>query len=108
MSGAAVYTASGLSLAPDSEWDASVILSGAEGTEIGRARFDYAFGQDDLTAGAQIPLLDPALLSAIVLLAAASSGSPSGSAAAVRRSWRRAWDGGSWPSAACSAARSAC
>ena len=69
VSGAAVYTASGVSLAPDSEWDASVILSGADGAELGRARFDYAFGQDDLTAGAQIPLLDPALLVAIVLLA---------------------------------------
>ena len=69
VSGAAVYTASGVSLAPNSEWDASVILSGADGTEVGRARFDYALGQDDLTAGAQIPLLDPALLVAIVLLA---------------------------------------
>jgi len=69
VSGAAVYTASGVSLAPNSEWDASVILTGADGTEVGRARFDYALGQDDLTAGAQIPLLDPALLVAIVLLA---------------------------------------
>lgn len=67
--GVAVYTASGVLLAPDSEWDASVILTGTDGTEIGRARFDYAFGQDDLTAGAQIPLLDPALLVAIALLA---------------------------------------
>ena len=32
VNGAAVYTASGVSLAPDSEWDASVILSGADGT----------------------------------------------------------------------------
>ena len=69
VNGAAVYTASGVSLAPDSEWDASVILSGADGTEIGRARFDYAFSQDALTAGAQIPLLDPALLVAIALMA---------------------------------------
>ncbi len=69
VSGAAVYTASGVSLAADSEWDASVILAGADGTEIGRARFDYALGQDDLTAGAQIPTLDPALLIGILLLA---------------------------------------
>ena len=43
-------------------------MADAQGTEIGRARFDYAFGTDDLTAGAQIPLLDPALLMGILLL----------------------------------------
>jgi copper transport protein len=68
VSGAAVFTASGVLQAPASEWDASVILTGADGKEIGRARFDYAFGTDDLTAGAQIPLLDPALLVGILLL----------------------------------------
>ncbi len=66
--GAAVYTASGLLVAPDSEWDASVILSSAGGAEIGRARFDYAFDANALSAGEQIPLLDPDLLLSILLI----------------------------------------
>ncbi|MFI5262383.1 MAG: copper resistance CopC/CopD family protein [Candidatus Limnocylindrales bacterium] len=68
VSGAAAYTASGLVFAPDSEWDASVIVTGADGAELGRARFDYAFDATNLSAGEQIPLLDPALLVGILLL----------------------------------------
>ncbi|HTS14753.1 MAG TPA: copper resistance protein CopC [Candidatus Sulfotelmatobacter sp.] len=66
--GAAVYTASGVLVASSSEWDASVILSDAQGKELGRARFDYAFDADSLISGGQLPLLDPALLIGILLL----------------------------------------
>jgi copper transport protein len=68
VSGAAVYTTSGLVVAPDSEWDASVIVTTALGTELGRARFDYAFDAHGLVAGEQIPLLDPAILMGILLV----------------------------------------
>ena len=106
--GAAVYTASGLLVTPDSEWDASVIVSSAAGTEIGRARFDYAFDANTLSAGNRSRPSIPSFCWVSSWSAADCSASPSGSGVAARRWWSRTWGAGPWPSAASSAAPSVC
>ena len=62
------FLTDGGQLAADSSWDATVIVSTAAGQEIGRTRFTFALDQTDISAGRQLPPLDPVLLVAVLLL----------------------------------------
>ena len=62
------FLTDGGQLAADSSWDATVIVSTAAGQEIGRTRFTFALDQTGISAGRQLPPLDPVLLVAVLLL----------------------------------------
>ena len=65
------YVATGVSLPPDTRWDATLVLQGTDQAEVGRARFVFGLGPDGLTEGEASPIVDPAvLLGALLLLGA--------------------------------------
>jgi putative copper export protein len=55
-------------LAEVSQWDATVVETGAAGTETGRQRFVFALDADGVSDGRSVPPIDPALLLAVLLL----------------------------------------
>ncbi|HET9680749.1 MAG TPA: hypothetical protein VFP19_01830, partial [Candidatus Limnocylindrales bacterium] len=50
-------------------FEAIVIATGPDGTELARHRFSFELGDDGLTAGRAVPPVDPAIAIAVVLLA---------------------------------------
>jgi copper transport protein len=52
----------------ESTWQATVATSAANGTEIARATFDFAFDDQGLSAGRSTPSIDPLVIVALVLL----------------------------------------
>ena len=68
------YVADGGLLPADSRWDGSVVLNGASGAEMGRARFQFALDDESIIEGRATPPLDPALIAALLLLVGALLG----------------------------------
>jgi len=68
------FVADGVVLAPDSRWDAALVVRDAASTEVGRARFVWTLGAAGISEGRSTPIVDPALLAALLLLAAATFG----------------------------------
>jgi hypothetical protein len=52
----------------DSTWHATAVMIAANGTEIARATFDFAFDDQGLSAGRSTPPIDPLVIVALVLL----------------------------------------
>jgi copper transport protein len=69
-SGPARHLANGVQLPAGSSWDASVVVTGADGTELARRRFIFTMGPDGVTEGRDLPPLDPVLALAALLLGA--------------------------------------
>lgn len=65
------YAADGGQLAPNSRWDASVVIRAADGTETARSRYAFGLDASGVSEGRQVPAIDPALILSIVLLALA-------------------------------------
>jgi copper transport protein len=63
-----VYVADGGQFGPNTSWDASVVVTDPAGTELGRHRFSFALGDEDISQGRSLPPLDPALLAGIALV----------------------------------------
>ena len=70
----ALYIADGGQLAPDSDWDAAVVVSTAAGTEVARQRFTFSLDLDGISQGRDLPPIDPALAVAILLIGMAVIG----------------------------------
>lgn len=68
--GPARHLASGVQLPAGSSWDASVVVTGADETELARRRFTFTMGPDGVTEGRELPPLDPVLALAALLLGA--------------------------------------
>jgi methionine-rich copper-binding protein CopC/putative copper export protein len=68
--GPARHIANGAQLPDGSRWDASVVVTGADGTELARRRFTFAMGPDGVAEGRELPPLDPVLALAALLLGA--------------------------------------
>jgi hypothetical protein len=68
------YVGDGVVLAPDSRWDAAVVVRDAAKIEVGRARFAWTLDATGLSEGRRAPIVDPALLVVVLLLAAAFVG----------------------------------
>jgi hypothetical protein len=62
-------------LPPDSRWDATVVVRGADGSERGRQRFTFALDGAGISEGRAFPPLDPVILVALALLTLAIVGS---------------------------------
>jgi hypothetical protein len=68
---ARTFAVDGGLLPPDSRWDAAVVLRGADGLELGRSRFMFGLDGASINEGRATPVLDPAVMTALLLLAAA-------------------------------------
>jgi hypothetical protein len=68
------FEATGGSLPPGSRWDATVVVRGSDGREESRTRFTFALDSGSVSAGRATPAIDPGLVIAIALLAAAILG----------------------------------
>lgn len=64
----------GAILPGSSRWDATVIVSSADGQELGREQFAFALDATGISEGRAAPPLDPVIIIAIVLLGAAVVG----------------------------------
>jgi hypothetical protein len=69
-SGPARHLANGVQLPAGSSWDASVVVSGADGTELARRRFTFRMGPNGVSQGRELPPLDPVVALAALLLGA--------------------------------------
>ena len=58
-------------LPPESGWDAAVVAVDAAGLELGRARFAFSLDASSIASGRAVPLLDPSLVIAGLMLIAA-------------------------------------
>ena len=58
-------------LPPDSGWDAAVVVVDNAGLELGRARFAFRLDARAIASGRELPLLDPSLVAAALMLTAA-------------------------------------
>lgn len=63
-----VYVADGGQLGADSRWDATVVITGASGTELGRRLFTFGLGAGGISEGRALPPIDPALLAGVALV----------------------------------------
>jgi hypothetical protein len=66
--GATSFSATVAEVPADSTWQATVVTSTANGTDIARATFDFAFDEQGLSAGRSTPPIDPLVIVALVLL----------------------------------------
>ena len=66
-SGAAIYAADGGLLITDSRWDATVTVTDASGTEVGRRHFSFSVDADGVSAGRALPPIDPVLAIGLLL-----------------------------------------
>jgi putative copper export protein len=55
-------------LPADSEWQAIVVISGSDGSELSRERFSFALDSVGISAGRATPPIDPILVVALALL----------------------------------------
>jgi hypothetical protein len=62
-------------LPSDSSWDATIVVTGADGSERGRQRFTFALDAAGITEGRAVPPLDPAILVGLALMGLAIVGS---------------------------------
>lgn len=69
--GVAAFEASSVLLAPDSRWDATVVIVDEGGAEWGRQRFSFALDGRGISQGRATPPVPPALLLGAALLAGA-------------------------------------
>jgi copper transport protein len=69
-SGPARHLAGGVQLPAGSRWDASVVVTGADGSELTRRRFTFSMGPTGVTEGRELPPLDPIAALAALLLGA--------------------------------------
>ena len=63
------WTAGAQTLAAGSSWDASVLIVSDTGEVLSRQRFTFAMGEDGVTRGRMVDVLDPATIIAAVLFA---------------------------------------
>jgi hypothetical protein len=63
-----VFVADGGQISDDSRWDATVIVSAADGTELARRRFAFGLEGGEIAQGRALPPLDPALFAGIALV----------------------------------------
>lgn len=68
------FVADGVVLGPQSRWDAALVVRDAAATEVGRARFVWTLTAASISEGRRAPIVDPALVAAALLLAAALLG----------------------------------
>jgi copper transport protein len=68
--GPARHLANGVQLPAASSWDAAVVVTGADGSELARRRFTFTMGPNGVADGRLLPPLDPVLGLAGLLLAA--------------------------------------
>ena len=66
-SGDVTYTADGGLLVADSRWDATVTVTDAQGTEVGRRHFTFSVDADGVSAGRALPPIDPILAVGLLL-----------------------------------------
>jgi copper transport protein len=66
--GPARHIANGAQLPEGSRWDASVVITAADGTEVGRRHFTFTMGPSSVGDGRQQPPIDPILALAAALL----------------------------------------
>ena len=66
-SGGPVYVADGGLLLADSRWDATVTVTDASGTEVGRRHFTFSVDDTGVSAGRALPPIDPALAMGLLL-----------------------------------------
>ena len=66
--GAVTYVADGGLLLADSRWDATVTVTDAAGTEVGRRHFTFSVDADGVTAGRALPPIDPLLAVGLLLV----------------------------------------
>ncbi len=64
----ALFIADGGLLPPGSQWEASAVVLGADGTEVTRQRFTYTMGPQGLTKGQAAGPIDPVSVIAFALL----------------------------------------
>ena len=67
-SGGTVYVADGGLLLADSRWDATVTVTDATGTEVGRRHFAFSVDATGVSAGRALPPIDPALAMGLLLV----------------------------------------
>jgi putative copper export protein len=77
------FAAAGGLLPAGSRWDASVVVRGDDGAELGRTRYSFALDETGVSEGRATPPIDPAAIVAIILLAAAALGLAFGLAGGV-------------------------
>ena len=68
------FAAGGALLAPDSQWDGTLVVTDAAGSELVRERFRFSFDATGLISGRRLPDIDPLILVALALVAAAVIG----------------------------------
>ena len=66
--GSVEWSADAVVLPPDSQWDTSVRIVSATGTELSRQRFAFTMDAEGIADGALQPLITPAIGVAVVLL----------------------------------------
>lgn len=65
------FTVDGIVLPAGSAWDATVVVSGADGVEVARRRFTFALGSSGLAKGQAQSLIDPgSVIAALLVLGA--------------------------------------
>jgi copper transport protein len=68
--GGVIYAADGGLLVTDSRWDATVTVTDASGTEVGRRHFTFSVDAEGVSAGRALPPIDPVLAIGLVLAVA--------------------------------------
>jgi hypothetical protein len=66
-SGGVIYAADGGLLVADSRWDATVTVTDASGTEVGRRHFTFSVDAAGVSAGRALPPIDPLLAIGLLL-----------------------------------------
>jgi copper transport protein len=72
--GSVEWTADAVVLPADSQWDTSVRIVSATGTELSRQRFAFSMDDDGIANGALEPLITPAIGVAVLLLVGGALG----------------------------------
>ena len=72
--GSVEWTADAVVLPADSQWDTSVRIVSATGTELSRQRFAFSMDDDRIANGALEPLITPAIGVAVLLLVGGALG----------------------------------